>query len=168
MEFRRHGGWLISMALLMLVGCAGRDYRTLPVEEQQLYRAYSQVMTGAQSKQYLALSRASDRQAYAKEIGVAQRLEALSPQEQEAVRGGVVFNGMSAEALEFVWGTPCRREGPKTDERWYYEGPAFALPEVGWNCSSSDATFVEARLSDGKLDWWKERIRTRPGIRRRP
>lgn len=165
MVFRR-GGWLISMALLTLVGCAGRDYRTLPVAEQTLYRAYSQVMTGAQSQRYLALSTASERQAYAERIGVAQRLEALSPQEQDAVRGGVVFKGMSAEALKFVWGEPCRKEGSKANGRWYYEGPAFELPEVGWNCGSSESTFVEVQLTDGKLDWWAERIPTSP--RRRP
>lgn len=162
MRVRRHGGWLISIVLLMSVGCAGRDYRTLPVAEQTLYRAYSQVMTGAQSRQYLTRSTASERQAYAEEIGVAQRFEALSPEEQEAVLGGVVFKGMNAEALEFVWGPPCRSEGTKANGRWYYEGPAFALPEVGWNCGASESTFVEVQLADGKLEWWAERIRTTP------
>ena len=154
-------GWIVSGSLLVLVGCAGRDYRTLPLPEQELFRAYSQAMTGPQITTYLALDTSAERDAYVRDIGITQRLEALPDEEREAVFAGQVFTGMSAEALTFVWGTPCRTKGPASDAYWYYDGPAFRLPEVGWNCSSQ-SRYVEVHLVDGKMQWWKERVPSRP------
>jgi hypothetical protein len=164
MRFSHNPAWLLSVALGLLVGCASQhDYKRLPTAEQELYRAYSQIMTAKQSRTYLDRSTATERAAYAKEIGVAQQLEALPPKEREAVLYGQVFRGMSEQALRLVWGKPCRQEGPASNQRWFYHGPAFSLAEVGWHCSAGD-TITEVELEHGKVQGWAERI---PSIPRR-
>ncbi len=162
-------GGLFSVTLIILAGCASQhSYQHLPTAEQELYRAYSQVMTRRQSQTYLSLSTAAEREAFAREIDVAQKLDALSPEERQAVLYGDVFKGMSGQALRFVWGDPCRKEGPPAHQKWYYHGPAFSLPRAGWNCSGDVDTITEVKLVHGRVEWWAERIPKRRGtIRRR-
>ena len=153
------GNGLLSVTLILFAGCASQhSYQHLPTAEQELYRAYSQVMTHKQSQTYLSLSTAAEREAYAKEIGVAQKLEGLSSEERQAVLYGDVFKGMSGDALRFVWGNPCRQEGPDEYRKWYYYGPVFSLPHAGWNCSGNVDTITEVKLVNGSVEWWKERI----------
>jgi hypothetical protein len=166
MRFSHYLPLMLCVTLVLLAGCASQyDYKRLPTAEQELYRAYSQVMTNKQSRTYLGLS-STERAVYAKEIGVAQQLEALPPEEREAVLYGHVFKGMSQQALLLVWGKPCRQEGPASGQRWYYDGPAFSLSEVGWHCTRGD-TLTEVLLKHGKVQGWAERVPDKPGRRRR-
>ena len=159
MRVRHRIGELLSVTLIIFAGCTGQhSYQHLPTTEQELYRAYSQVMTPAQSKTYLSLSTVAEREAFARDIGVAQKLDALSPEERQAVLYGDVFKGMSGQALRFVWGDPCREEGPPAHRKWYYHGPVFSLPQAGWNCSGDVDTITEVQLVNGKVEWWAERI----------
>ena len=88
MQFLHYLPLMLCVTLVWLAGCASQyDYKRLPTAEQELYRAYSQVMTNKQSRTYLGLSSA-ERAVYAKEIGVAQQLEALLSEEREAVLYG--------------------------------------------------------------------------------
>lgn len=163
MRLRYRIGGLLSVTWLILAGCASQhSYQHLPTAEQELYRAYSQVMTLKQSQTYLSLSTAAQRQAYAREVGVSQKLDALSPEERQAVLHGDVFKGMSGDALRFVWGDPCRKEGPPAYQTWYYHGPVFSLPGAGWNCSGGADTITEVTLVNGKVDGWIEHISERP------
>ena len=158
MQFSHYLPLMLCVTLVLLAGCTSQyDYKRLPTAEQELYRAYSQVMTNKQSYTYLGLSSAAEHAVYAKEIGVAQQLEALPSEEREAVLYGHVFKGMSQQALLLVWGKPCRQEGPASDQRWYYDGPAFSLSEVGWHCTAGD-TLTTVQLTHGKVQWWKERV----------
>ncbi len=167
MQFSHYLSLMLCVTLVLLAGCASQyDYKRLPTAEQELYRAYSQVMTNKQSHTYLGLSSAAERAVYAKEIGVAQQLEALPSEEREAVLYGHVFKGMSQQALLLVWGKPCRQEGPASAQRWYYHGPAFSLSEVGWHCTPGD-TLTEVQLKHGKVQWWAERVPDKPRSRRR-
>ena len=160
--------WIIIMTLGLLTACASYDYQHLPTVEQELYRAYSQVMSNGQRRQFLALSTTAEREAFAKEIGVAQRFEALSPEEQEAALYAQVFKGMSGEALRFVWGDPCRADGPAAHQSWIYYSPIFSLPAPGWNCTPSGDRYTEVQLADGKVEWWVERVpREKNRLRRR-
>ena len=163
MRLIQYLGWVGILGLLVLVGCTNpyAYKKKLPVPEQPRYRAYSQVMTHEQSRKYLSLPTEAECDAYAREIGVAQKLEVLSPREREAVLSADVFKGMSEQALRLVWGDPCDKKGPSAHEKWRYEGPAYALPETGWNCSASD-TYTEVQLANGKVEWWKEHVRKTP------
>ena len=162
MKARYSAGWSCSLVILLLAGCATyRAYQKLPPDERQLYRVYSQIMTNKQSKTYLELPTAADRAAYAKQIGVAQQLDALPPQERQAVLLGDVYKGMSDKALRLVWGMPCKEQGPQSDRYWYYWGPAYTLADIGWNCAQRGDTITRVHLIDGHVDWWQEVIPSR-------
>jgi hypothetical protein len=165
MKLAHHLYSMIIVPLVLLTACAGLDYQHLPTVEQELYRAYSQIMSSGQRRAFLALSTTAEREAFAKEIGIAQRFNALTPEEQQAARHGQAFKGMSDEALRFVWGDPCRERGPAAHQTWIYEGPVFSLPSPGWNCSSHVDTYTEVQLVNGKVQWWIERVPTGKGRR---
>jgi hypothetical protein len=54
---------------------------------------------------YGATAGAAERTAYLREIGLAQRFQALDPLDCRAVLSDMLRGGMSAEALVFLWGT---------------------------------------------------------------
>jgi hypothetical protein len=114
-------------------------------------------MTPSQLRTYLALPTATERAAYAKQIGASRVLEALSEESRAAVLHGQPFEGMSGQALLLLWGEPYRREGPAFDERWWYLGDSFSLTEVG-NSTHSMGTVMEVALENGHVKWWQERI----------
>ena len=93
MRLAHHLRWMIIIALVLHTACSSYNYQHLPTVEQELYRAYSQVMSHRQRRTFLALSTTAEREAFAKEIGVAQRFDALSPEEQQAVLYGQAFKG---------------------------------------------------------------------------
>ena len=167
MRLAHHLRWMIIVVPGFLTACTSYNYQHLPTVEQELYRAYSQVMSASQMRTFLALSTTAEREAFAKEIGVAQRFDALSPEERQAVLHGQAFKGMSGEALRFVWGDPCREKGPAAHQTWIYQGPVFSLPEPGWNCSPSGDRYTEVQLENGKVKWWVERVPERGSGRRR-
>jgi hypothetical protein len=150
--------WLWSLWVSLLVGCASiAPYTQLPEAEQGLYRVYRNIMTSGQLRTYLSLPTATERAAYAKQVGAAQILEALPEAERTAVLNGQPFEGMSKQALLLLWGTPYLQEGPDFDERWWYYGNYFTLPERGSDVTATD-TAMEVALAQGKVVWWQERV----------
>ena len=167
MRLAHHLCSMIIMAMVLLTACSTYDFQHLPTVEHELYRAYSQVMSSSQRRTFLALSTTAEREAFAKEIGVAQRFDALSSEERQAVLYGQAFRGMSGDALRFVWGAPCREQGPAAHQTWFYHGPVFSLPGPGWNCSRSPDRITEVQLVNEKVQEWIERVPTQRGSRGR-
>lgn len=150
--------WLLSLTLVVITGCVS-PYAGVHLldEEQGQYRAYSHLMTNRQLRTYLKLPTASERAAYARQVGAAQKLDALPTAERTAVLNGQPFKGMSAEALRLLWGDPNWEQGPKQDEHWFYYGDYFSLAEPG-SYLSPRGTIMEVALIDDKVMWWQERI----------
>src|SRR5690606_37047525 len=85
-----------------------------------------------QIRTYLSQASAAERTAYLEELGLAQRFNALDPQDRHAVAAGYIRQGMSAEALRFLWGRPSRTSGYTGHyEHWYYYGPVPSLVVTG-------------------------------------
>src|SRR5438067_8138675 len=106
--------WSVVLLLALVVllnGCCDAAIQSLSLPEQAEFHTYQQVMTPAQVRTYLAKATATERTAYLSQIGLAQRFQALDPQDRDAVRGGAPQVGMSAEALLFVWGDPYYTAG---------------------------------------------------------
>jgi len=149
--------WFLSLSLLLLAGCTPLPaYTQFAAEEQGLYRVYSRVMTPGQRRAYLALPSAAERTAYARQVGAAQRLEALSAADRATVLGGHPVVGMSRQALLLLWGEPPIRQGPAQYERWYYYGDEFSLAEPGYH-AQLQASIMEVALEGGKVVWWAQR-----------
>jgi hypothetical protein len=160
-QVRRWAG--LAGLLAILAGCTYQAaLRQLPPEEQVTFRMYSKVMTGKQTRTYLSKATAAERAAYLAEIGVAQRFQALEPQDRETVRSGFPRQGMSAEALRFLWGEPSYTGGSAGRyERWYYEGSAFTLGERGSSYAQA-GTIVVVHLDKGRVDGWVDVVPTPP------
>ena len=149
--------WLLSLSLLLLAGCTPLPAHTqLAAEEQGLYRVYSRVMTPGQRRAYLALPTAAERVAYARQVGAAQRFEALSAADRATVLSDHPVVGMSRQALLLLWGEPPIQQGPEQYERWYYYGDEFSLAEPGYH-ARLEASIMEVALEGGKVVWWVQR-----------
>ena len=125
--------------------------------EQAEFSIYRQVMTGAQTRTYLAKASAAERTAYLNEIGLAQRFQRLDPQDRDTVRSGAPRVGMSAEALRFVWGDPADTAGDARHyARWHYLGSSFGRSTSyhPWETSNR----VEVYLADGKVVGWVDTV----------
>src|ERR687884_1238299 len=83
--------------MLVLTGCTyeAAIQRLSPAEQSEFY-TYRHVMTAAQTRAYLAKATAAERTAYLREIGLAQRFQALDPQDRETVLSGWPRPGVSA------------------------------------------------------------------------
>ena len=113
-------------------------------------------MTSTQARTYLAKATAAERAAYLKEVGITQRFQRLEPQDREAVLAGFPREGMSAEAMRFLWGEPYYTEGwTGRWEHWFYLGSSLSLADYG-NDYSSGGTMVDVYLVDGRVVWWLE------------
>jgi hypothetical protein len=148
----------VVVALLVLTSCTYEAaIRQLPPPEQETFRIYSKAMTGAQTRTYLAKATAAERAAYLDQIGIAQRFQALDPQDREVVLTGYApRKGMSADALRFLWGEPYYTKGPVGGyEYWYYLGPFMELAAHG-NVYSKAGVRVEVYLVAGRVDSWIE------------
>jgi hypothetical protein len=156
---QRFFGLPLSLAFIILLGsCSTRSFYTqLPEAEQRLYRVYSRIMTRAQLKTYRSLPTPAERDAFAHQIGAAQVLDALPEQERTAVLEGHPFKGMSSQALYLMWGTPYLREGPAANERWWYFGDSFTLPESG-SRDSDLSSVMEVSIENGIVKWWHENV----------
>ena len=151
---------LMGMTLL-LAGCTynyDAAVQQLSPAEQTEFAIYRQVMTGAQTRTYLAKASAAERTAYLSEIGLAQRFQRLDPQDREAVRSGAPRVGMSAEALRFVWGDPADTAGyARHYARWHYLGSSFGRSNYSyhpWDYGNR----VEVMIADGKVVGWVDTI----------
>jgi len=125
-------GVLLS-TIVVLTGCAyDNAVRQLSLAEQAEFHIYRKIMTSAQARAYLARASATERTAYLREVGLAQRFEALEPLDRAAVQSGFPRVGMSAEALRFVWGEPYYTEGEaQRSAHWHYLGSSLALGASG-------------------------------------
>ena len=98
---------MLLSTIVVLTGCTYTTaVQQLSLAEQAEFHTYKKVMTAAQARAYVAKASATERTAYVREIGLAQRFAALDPLDREAVQSGFPRVGMSAEALRFVWGEP--------------------------------------------------------------
>ncbi len=142
-------------AVLVLTGCAyDNAVRQLSLDEQAEFHVYRKVMTATQARAYLAKASATERTAYLREVGLAQRFEALEPLDRAAVQSGVPRVGMSAEALYFVWGEPYYTEGDaRRSAHWHYLGSSLALGASG-NQYSNTGNRVDVYVVAGKIVGW--------------
>jgi hypothetical protein len=121
---------LISVLMGTIVVLTGCTYdaaiQRLSLAEQSEFYTYRRVMTPAQERTYLAKATAAERTAYLSEVGLAQRFQALDPQDRATVLSGAPRTGMSAEALLFVWGEPYYTDGDaRLSAHWHYLGSSF-------------------------------------------
>jgi hypothetical protein len=141
--------------IVVLTGCTyDAAVRQLPLAEQAEFHMYKKVLTVPQAHTYLAKASAAERQAYLRQIGLAQRFEALDPLDRDAVQSGFPRAGMSTEALRFVWGEPYYTEGDaRRYAHWHYLGSSLALGSAG-NQRSSFGNRVDVYLVAGKIVGW--------------
>ena len=156
--------------LLVLTGCTSTydtAVRQLSPAEQAEFSLYQQVMTGTQTRTYLAKTTAAERTAYLSEIGLAQRFQALDPSDREAVMGGIPRVGMSAEALLFLWGEPYYTSGDASRyAHWYYLGSSLGLANYG-NQYYYSGNRVDVYLVAGQVTGWVDYIPSDVPRRRR-
>ena len=101
-----------------------------------------------------AKASAAERTAFLRQVGLAQRFEALDPLDRAAVQSGFPCGGMSAEALRFVWGEPCYTEGNvRRSAHWHYLGAALALGASG-NQPGTVGSCVDVYLVAGRIVGW--------------
>ena len=114
--------------IVILTGCTSdAAIQRLSLAEQSEFYTYRRVMTPTQERTYLAKATAAERTAYLSEVGLAQRVQALDPQDRDTVLSGSPRPGMSAEALLFVWGEPYYTAGDaRRSAHWHYLGSSFA------------------------------------------
>ena len=143
--------WVVVLmgSIMTLSGCTYAAIQRLSLEEQAEFHIYQKVMTPSQERTYLAKATAAERTAYLREIGLAQRFQALDPVDREAVLQGSPRVGMSAEALLFLWGTPYYTSGDASRyAHWYYLDSSFDLASSG-NQYTGSGTRVDVYLVAG-------------------
>lgn len=148
-------GSVVLATLMLLTGCVyDAAVRQMSLAEQAEFHIYNKVMTAAQARTYLAKPNAAERSAYLRQIGLAQRFEALDPLDRAAVQSGFPRVGMSAEALRFVWGEPYYTAGDaRRYAHWYYLGSSLGLGASG-NQYSNFGNRVDVYLVAGKVVGW--------------
>jgi hypothetical protein len=146
--------------MLLLTGCIynyDAAVQQLSPAEQTEFAIYRHIMTGAQTRTYLAKASAAERTAYLSQIGLAQRFQRLDPVDRETVQSGAPRVGMSAEALLFVWGDPADTAGDaRYYARWHYFGSSLwrSTNYHPWETSNR----VEVYLAKGKVLGWVDTI----------
>jgi len=155
--------FLVGPVLLgILVALTGCTYRAalqrLSPEEQVMFRIYSKGMTSGQAHTYLRQATAAERAAYLEHLGLAQRFQALSPWDREAVLSGFPRQGISADALRFLWGEPYYTRGSvRHAAHWHYLGSPFTLVASG-NQHGQLGTMVDVYILEGRVAWWQEYV----------
>jgi hypothetical protein len=150
--------WLLS-AIMTLTSCTYEaQIRRLAPAEQAEFHAYRKIMTASQAHTYLAKATEVERTAYARELGLVQRFQALAAQDRAAVLAGYPLKGMSTEAMPFLWGAPYARKGHTNHyEHWYYLGTSLSLTAFG-NQHSNFGNWVDVYFEEGRLLWWVDFI----------
>ena len=150
----RWAGVLVGTIMLLSSCTYNAAVRRMSPAEQEEFYTYSKIMTGSQTRAYLAKATAAERTAYLSEIGLAQRFQALDPLDRETVLNGLPRAGMSAEALLFIWGEPYYIKGDsRRYAHWYYLGSSFSMGTHG-NQYTYFGTRVDVYLVDGKVVAW--------------
>ena len=146
--------------LLVLTGCTSTydtAVRQLSPAEQTEFAIYQHIMTGTQTRTYLAKTTAAERTAYLNEIGLAQRFQQLDPVDREIVRSGAPRVGMSAEALLFIWGDPEDTAGDaRRYSRWHYMGSSLGRSANYHPWENSNR--VEVYLANNKVLGWVDTL----------
>ncbi len=150
--------WLLG-AMMALTSCTYEaQVRLLAPAEQAEFHAYRKIMTASQARTYLAKTTPAERTAYARELGLVQRFQALAAQDREAVLAGYPRKGMSTEAMRFLWGEPYAQKGRTNHyEHWYYLGSSLSLTASG-NQYQNFGNWVDAYFEAGRLVWWVDFI----------
>ncbi|MGE3538067.1 MAG: hypothetical protein AB7N91_11620 [Candidatus Tectimicrobiota bacterium] len=155
------GSWASGLVLagLLFAGCAYEAaVQRLSLPEQSQFYTYSKQMTPSQQKAYLSRSTPQEREAYLREIGLAQRFQSLDPADREAVLSGLPRQGMSAEALRFLWGDPYTTSGDaRRYAHWHYLGSSAELGLKG-NRYSSDNNQVDVYLVANRVVGWVDEV----------
>ena len=147
-------GLLLGTTLVLTSCTYEAAVRRLSSTEQAEFSLYRHVMTSVQEWTYLAQATATERTAYLTTIGLAQRFQALDPLDREVVRSGLPRQGMSAEALRFVWGEPYYTVGrARHYAHWYYLGSSFMLAASG-NQYARSGNLVDVYLVDDHVVGW--------------
>ena len=157
-DLRPVRGWVVMLlgSLMTLSGCTDAALHRLSLDEQAEFATYWKVMTPAQERAYLAQATAAARTAYLREIGVVQRFQALAPLDRDAVRSGLPRPGMSADALQFLWGAPYATAGEvRGSAHWWYLGSSLGLAGSG-NQYRAGGDCVDVYLVDGHVVGWVE------------
>jgi hypothetical protein len=152
--------WVVVLmgSIMALSGCTYAAVQRLSLDEQAEFHIYQKVMTPSQERAYLAKATAAERTAYLREIGLAQRFQALDPSDREAVRSGIPRVGMSAEALLFLWGEPYYTSGDaRRYAHWYYLGSSLGLAGYG-NQYYNYGNRVDVYLVAGQVTGWVDYI----------
>jgi hypothetical protein len=153
----RHISPWAGVLLVTIVACTGCTYaalQKLSPDERTEFHLYGKVMTAAQEHAYLARTTAAERTAYLSDIGLVQRFQTLDPQDRDAILGGIPRQGMSAEALRFLWGDPYSTAGDANRyAHWFYLGSSFVLADYG-NQYRSSGNRVDVYLVDGHVVGW--------------
>lgn len=154
----------LSSLFGMIVLGTGCSYdmaaQRLPPQEQAEFRAYKNIMDAKQTWTYLGKTSPAERLAYLQEIGVARRFQALAPQDREAVLFGYPRQGMSIEALKFLWGDPYYKRGDANHyAQWHYWGSTMTLAMRG-NDVYTRGNRVTVELVDGHVTWWLDHVPT--------
>jgi hypothetical protein len=152
---------LLLCTTMVLTSCTYETaIRRLSPTEQAEFRLYQHVMTSAQVRTYLAQATATERTAYLNKTGLVQRLQALDPLDRDAVRSGFPRQGISAEALRFIWGEPSYTDGwAHHYEHWHYVGSSMELAASG-NQPGWFGNRVEVSLVDDHVVGWVDVIPT--------
>jgi len=150
--------WLLGVITALASCTYEAQVQRLTPAEQAEFRAYRHVMTAPQARTYLAKATMAERTAYARELGLVQRFQALAAQDREAILVGYPIRGMSIEAMRFLWGEPYAQTGRTNHyEHWYYVGSSVSLATSG-NQPSDFGNWVEVYFEAGRVAWWVELI----------
>jgi hypothetical protein len=149
-----HFLWLLG-ASIALTSCTYKAaVQRLTPAEQAEFRAYEKIMTAPQARTYLAKTTVAERTAYAHELCLAQRFQALTGLDCEAVLAGHPRKGMRTEAMRFLGGAPYEQQGRSNHyEHWYYLGSPLSLATYG-NQHHSFGARVDAYFEEQRLVWW--------------
>ena len=149
----------VMVALTLLTGCAyERAVNNLRPDERNAFQAYRKVMRGSQERAYLSKPDEAARSAYLREIGIQQRFEGLDAQDRESVLNGFIRQGMSVDALRFLWGEPEYTSGATGEwEYWIYRGFASDLFAHG-NRYNEGSSRVRVFLVDNQVKWWTQEV----------
>jgi len=161
--------WAVVLlgTIVALTGCTYAAMQRLSLDEQAEFHIYSKMMTASQGHTYLAKASPAERTAYLRQIGLAQRFQALDALDREAVLSGIPRVGMSAEALLFLWGEPYYTAGDAPRyAHWFYLGSSLALAEYG-NQYSHFGNRVDVYLVDGHVVGWVDYPLDSPSRKRR-
>jgi hypothetical protein len=152
---------MVSVMVVLTSSASGATLRGLSPAEETEFRIYRKVMTPAQARTYRAKATAAERTAYLRDVGLAQRFEALDPLDREAIlTGGQPRRGMSAAALGFLWGEPYYTAGYlPLSTHWYYLGSSFSLAWRG-NEYRRGGTRVDVYLIAGRVVGWVDYTRS--------